>query len=165
MEATMAKSHITDGHADDGPPALDPLQALIGEWIMEARFPGAPPSGPQGRTVFEWLPGRRFLIQRWEVPHPAAPDGLAVIGSDPEREAYVQHYYDSRGVARVYAMAFEDGTWTLLRDTPDFSALDFAQRFVAQLDPSGAEIRGNWETSSDGTSWRHDFELIYARLR
>jgi hypothetical protein len=166
----MAESNITEDPAGRGPSprasaALDELQALVGEWSMEARFPGGPPSGPQGRTVFEWLPGRRFLIQRWEVPHPEAPDGLAIIGSDPEREAYVQHYYDSRGVARVYAMTFDGGVWTLSRDTPDLSPLDFCQRFSAQLDPGGAEIRGSWEISSDGTGWRHDFELVYARLR
>jgi hypothetical protein len=144
--------------------ALDDLETLVGEWSMEARFPGSPPSGPRGRTVFEWLPGRQFLIQRWEVPHPAAPDGLAIIGSDPEREAYVQHYYDSRGVARVYLMTFGDGVWTLLREEPDFSPLDFAQRFTARLDPADEEIRGNWEIASDDTTWRHDFQLIYTRL-
>ena len=78
--------------------ALDGLEVFIGEWSMEARLPGNQPGGPRGRTVFEWLPGRRFLIQRWEVPHPDAPDGLAIIGPDPEREAHVQHYYDSRVV-------------------------------------------------------------------
>jgi hypothetical protein len=166
----MAESNITEDPAGDGPPPLasaplDDLQALVGEWSMKARFPGSPPSEPQGRTVFEWLPGRRFLVQRWEVPHPAAPDGLAIIGPDSEREAYFQHYYDSRGVARVYAMTLDDGLWTLLRDTPDLSPLDFSQRFTAQLDPSGEEIRGSWEISSDGAIWRHDFELIYARLR
>jgi hypothetical protein len=42
---------------------------------------------------FEWLPGERFLIQRWEVPVPEAPDGIAIIGSDPKREGnYLQHY-------------------------------------------------------------------------
>jgi hypothetical protein len=46
------------------------------------------------------MPGEQFLIQRWEVDHPDAPDGLAVIGAADD--GYVQHYFDSRGVARVY---------------------------------------------------------------
>jgi len=163
----MADSNMTDDRepAHTAGPALNGLEAFIGEWSMEARFPGSPPSGPQGRTVFEWLPGRRFLIQRWEAPHPAAPDGLAIIGSDPDRKAYVQHYYDSRGVARIYAMTFDDGVWRLLRDTSDFSPLDFSQRFTAEFNLSGDEIHGSWETASDGTNWQHDFELVYARLR
>lgn len=144
--------------------ALERLDAFIGEWTMDARFPGAPPGGPQGRTVFEWLADRRFLVQRWEVPHPAAPDGIAIIGFDHDPDAYRQHYFDSRGVARVYSMTFDDGAWRLLRDKPDFSPLDFSQRFSAQFSADGTTIRGAWETSSDGTHWTHDFELIYTRL-
>ena len=37
------------------------------------------------------------------------------------------------GVTRLYSMTFEDGTWTLLRDKPDFSPLHFSQRYVGQL--------------------------------
>ncbi|MGH2992653.1 MAG: hypothetical protein ACRDL1_03860 [Solirubrobacterales bacterium] len=36
--------------------------------------------------MFEWLPGERFLVQHWEVPHPDAPDGIAIIGFDRGRE-------------------------------------------------------------------------------
>jgi hypothetical protein len=32
------------------------------------------------------MPGQRFLVERWEVSVPEAPDGIAVIGPDPERE-------------------------------------------------------------------------------
>ena len=78
------------------------LERFIGEWTMHLTFPGAPPvSG--GRVVFEWMTGERFLIQRWEVPVPEAPDGLAIIGFDEGRGTFLQHYFDSRGIARVYA--------------------------------------------------------------
>ena len=55
-----------------------------------------------------------------------------IIGVDP-RGSFLQHYYDSRGVSRLYSMTFEDGTWTLPRDKPDFSPLHFSQRYVGQL--------------------------------
>jgi hypothetical protein len=75
------------------------------------------------RVTFAWLPGRKFLIRRWEVPVPDAPDGIAVIGADPEREGeYLQHYFDSRGVARLYKMSFENGVWKLWRDEPNLLA-------------------------------------------
>jgi hypothetical protein len=96
------------------------LERFIGEWTMRATFPGAPPV-EGGLVVFEWMTGERFLIQRWEVPVPEAPDGLAVIGFDDSRGTLLQHYFDSRGIARVYAMSLEDGVWTLWRETPDFS--------------------------------------------
>ena len=66
--------------------------------------------------MFEWMPGEQFLIERWDVPVPEAPDGLAVIGFDEGRGTLLQHYFDSRGVARVYEMTLDDGVWTLARD-------------------------------------------------
>jgi|GEM_PF-7098922 hypothetical protein len=61
-----------------------------------------PPIDSGARASFAWLPGERCLIQRWEVPIPEAPDGIAIIGPDPERAGgYLQHYFDSRGVARL----------------------------------------------------------------
>jgi hypothetical protein len=59
---------------------IERLEPFVGEWQMHDVFPTASPiddSGEQGaaRTVFEWLPGRQFVVQRWEVPNPAAPTG------------------------------------------------------------------------------------------
>ncbi len=139
--------------------ALERLDAFVGEWAMEASL-----GESVGRNVFEWLPGGRFLIQRWEVPHPDAPDGIAVIRFAPESETYSQHYFDSRGVARVYAMSFRDGVWELIRDSPDLSPLDFLQRFKGTFSDDGSTIRGRWESSWDGSSWEHDFDLTYTKV-
>ena len=149
--------------------AMESLQPLVGEWSMEAVFPSSSPAAGTeadgvARTVFEWLPGRRFLIQRWAVPHPAAPDGIAIIGWDSGRGSLLQHYFDSRGVARLYEMSLADGVWTLSRTVADFSPLDFAQRYTGRFSDDGSTIRGEWELSTDGTSWEHDFELNYSRL-
>lgn len=145
-------------------PPHDPLDSFVGEWSMEAVFPGAPPSDLRGRTTFEWLPGGRFLVQRWEVPHPDAPDGIAIIGFDEPRARYLQHYFDSRGVARVYEMSFGERTWKLWRTSEDFSPLAFAQRFAGRFNDTGDTISGRWETSPDGSDWREDFALIYTRV-
>ena len=143
---------------------IERLEAFIGEWSIEASFPDAAPTGAVGRIVFEWMPGGQFLVQRWEVSHPDAPDGLAIIGLDRDGEAFTQHYFDSRGVARVYAMTFGDCVWTLSRTSPDFSPLNFSQRFTGTFGDGGKTIQGRWETSDDGSSWEHDFDLIYAKI-
>ena len=139
------------------------LDVLIGEWSLEARFPGAPPSDLRGRVVFEWMTGDKFVIQRWEIPIPDAPDGVAIIGFDEGRQTLLQHYFDSRGVARVYEMTLEGGIWTLSRTKPDFSPLGFWQRFIGRFSDDGMRIEGSWETSDDGADWKHDFDLIYTR--
>lgn len=144
--------------------AMASLTPLVGEWSVQALAPWAP-SDLHGRTVFEWMTGGTFLLQRWEVPVDEAPDGLALIGPDPERSGgYLQHYFDSRGVARVYEMSFDDGVWTLSRTEADFSPLDFAQRFSGTLTDDARTIRARWELAHDGSTWEHDFDLVYTRV-
>ena len=143
---------------------LDALEPLIGEWSLVAVFGGLPPMEADARVTFEWLPGRTFLSERWEVPVPDAPDGIAIIGADPASAGnYLQHYFDSRGVARVYRMSLANGVWKLWRDEPDFSPLDFAQRFTGTISPDGGTIAGRWEIKH-GEAWQHDFELTYTRV-
>jgi hypothetical protein len=137
----------------------DALAALVGEWEMEAIAEWAPPSDVRGHVAFEWMPGERFLIQRWETPVPEAPDGLAVIGPHEDRDGLVQHYFDSRGVHRVYDMTLADGVWTLEREHPGFD-----QRWRGTFSEDGATIEGEWEMRDDGANWRRDFGLVYTRV-
>ena len=115
--------------------------------------------------MFEWALDGRFLVQRTEISIPEAPNSLSVIGADPRGDAYAQHYFDSRGVVRVYAMTFEDGVWTLVRESPDFSDLSFWQRYQGTFSADGATIDGHWEMSHDeGATWEKDFDLVYRRV-
>jgi hypothetical protein len=140
--------------------ALNRLEAFVGEWRVDASFPGSPP----GRSVFEWTLGGQYLIQRSTVP-PPAPESLAVVSVDPETGAYTQHYFDSRGVTRVYAMTLSRGTWSLTRESPDFSPLDFNQRFIGNFSRDGRIIKGSWETSKKrGAPWMKDFDLVFTRV-
>jgi hypothetical protein len=146
-------------------PALERLAVLVGEWAMVPEFKHLPPVEASARVVFEWMPGGRFLLQRWEVPVPEAPDGIAIIGADPESDGnFLQHYFDSRGVARVYKMSLSDGVWKLWRDTPDFSPLDFAQRYEGTFSDEGRTISGAWEMRRDGEGWEHDFDLTHTKI-
>lgn len=143
--------------------ALERLDVLVGEWVVEAEFPGL--EVPPGRSVFEWTLDRQYLVQRVQAPHPA-PDAMAIIAVDPETGGYTQHYYDSRGVVRLYAMTFADGAWQLLREKPDFSPLNFRQRYVGQLSADGDTIRGAWEKATGETDpYEKDFALTYRRSR
>ncbi|HEY2636748.1 MAG TPA: hypothetical protein VGI54_05110, partial [Solirubrobacteraceae bacterium] len=105
---------------------LAPLSPLIGEWAVGVDLPGF--SGPGGRVINEWGLGGAFLLQRSEVPDPF-PSGLIVTAPDAAAGGFLEHYFDSRGVVRLYKMAVRDGEWTRLRDADDFTPLDFAQRF------------------------------------
>jgi hypothetical protein len=139
---------------------------LIGRWEMEASFeggyfgPGTPPiTGRGGQTTFDWLEGRFFLTQRFVSEHPAAPSGIAIIGVGADPQSFEQHYYDSRGVARVYQMSLADGLWKLWREAPGFW-----QRYTGEISGDGTTIKGAWEGSADGQGWKHDFGLTYLKL-
>jgi hypothetical protein len=158
---------VTGNRAD----ALARLDVFVGDWVMEARFPGDQPTpssgagdGPQVRSRFEWALDRQFLLQRTEIPIPEAPDSLTIVSVDPQTGAYTQHYYDSRGVARLYAMTLAGGVWTLTRESPDFTPLDFRQRFTGTFSEDGNTISGAWEKRLNGSDWEHDFALTYRRV-
>jgi hypothetical protein len=138
---------------------LKRLNVFVGQWNLEASFvqPAA-----SGHCVFEWILDGQFLTERTEVS--GAPGSIAVIGLDRSGQAYTEHSFDSRGVARIYSMTFDGTAWTLLRNTPDFSPLDFWQRFTATFSPDGRTITGSWELSKDGSQWEHDFDLIYRKV-
>jgi hypothetical protein len=140
-------------------PDVDPLDALVGEWTMEASPPGGPPWPGDARVSFAWL-DRAWLIERWTVDMPEAPDGIAIIGRDESGQNLFQHYFDSRGVARVYGMSLEDGVWKLWRDGEDFS-----QRFRGTFSEDGRRIEGRWEIAHDGKTWATDFDLTYTKVK
>jgi len=156
---------VTGNRAD----ALARLDVFAGEWPVEARFPGGQPvpsdtGGPLVRSRFEWMLGRRFLLQRTEIPVAEAPDSLPIISVDLKTGAYTQHYYDSRGVARLYAMSLPEGVWTLTRESPDFTPLEFRQRFTGTFSEDRNTINGTWEIGRDGAGGEHDFALTYRRI-
>ena len=145
------------------------LEPLLGECSLAMVAPDQPwpdvlPDAG-ARVSFEWLGDGAFLVERWNVPIPEAPDGIALLGWDEGRGTFLQHYFDTRGVARVYTMGFDGRTWTLERTAPDFSPFDFAQRFTGTVADDGSRIDGTWEIAEDGISWTKDFDLVYTRVR
>jgi hypothetical protein len=140
--------------------ARERLQALVGEWTMEAGPPGGPPWPGAGRVTFEWLEGAPLLIQRWQVDMPEAPGGVAVIGCDGMSGTYYQLYTDERDVQRIYEMSLTDGVWKLWRDGEPF-----AQRFTGEFSDDGKTITGRWEIADDGKTWKTDFDMTYTKIR
>ena len=132
---------------------MEEFDILVGEWTIEAF------GAVGGRVTFEWLDGRTFLIQRWTVDVPEAPNGIALIGPERYDDRVVQHYFDSRGVARVYETTLADGVWRLWRDGPDF-----AQRFEGRISDDGSTIEAAWEIAEAPDEWRHDFDMTYRRV-
>jgi hypothetical protein len=144
----------------DRPAELEALDALVGTWVTQVQVPGV----AAGEARFEWALDGRYLLLRMTGPQPY-PASLSVIAADERSTGgYLQHYFDARGVVRLYRMQLRAGVWSLARTEADFSALDFAQRFEGRFSDDGARIDGHWDTSRDGgTTWELDFGLTFTR--
>jgi hypothetical protein len=136
-------------------PALESFDALIGTWATEATHPMFD-AAVSGSTSFEWLEGRRFLVQRSHNEHEAFPDAIGVIGAPEAGDGLVMEYFDSRGVRRTYGVSLEDGVLRIWRDDPTF-----AQRFSATLGHDTFE--GQWQLARTPGDWQDDLKVIYSR--
>src|SRR2546429_7377787 len=126
-------------HTEEGakpmtaPPPLEPLDQLVGTWTSDPTHPAVPAVVVHGVAVIEWLEGERFLIHRARTDHPDFPDSVSIIGfterdrvdnrpdSDPAvatESPMSMHYFDSRGVFRVFDVSIDDEAWRVLRDAP-----------------------------------------------
>ena len=138
--------------------ALAPFAALVGNWMTEATHV-ALEDVIRGWVQFEWLAGARFLVQRSETDHPDVPDALGVIGLMEGDQDLSMQYFDSRGVHRIYRIAFDGSELQIWRDAPGF-----AQRSTARLSPDGSTLEGSWELNENGKGFRHDMTISYRRV-
>jgi hypothetical protein len=139
---------------------LDAFEPLVGEWDTEIRWPGHD-EPIRGATSFAWLEGGGYLVQRSSIDKPEFPNFVAVIGppaGDPDR--VVMHYFDSRGVARIYDAELHDGVLRLSRDDDP----EFVQRYAGHFSADGRTVTGAWENCRDGTTWNHDFDVIQTKV-
>jgi hypothetical protein len=163
--------------ADAVDPQLEALGVLVGTWATELSHPAFPGLVVSGRAAFEWLDGERFMLQRARTEHPDFPDSLSVIGfgadgvhavrgaddapgdaGDAPGDHLDLHYFDSRGVQRLYGASLSDGIWRIWRDAPGFS-----QRFTGTFADGGDTIAGQWELSRDDGTWAGDLAIAFRR--
>ena len=141
---------------------LDALQPFIGEWTVEGRHVAMPNVEIRGRSVFDWWGDRAFLMHRSTLDHPDFPDSIAVMGATRPDGGLAQHYFDSRGVYRLFDMTFARGVWTL--DRKAVSAKEFDQRMRATFSDDGNTITAESDRSEPGAhEMKHDFTVTYRR--
>lgn len=140
-------------------PQLAKLDRLVGEWDIAVTFRHDPANVLHGSATCEWL-GGGYLVQRSEVAGEGFPQGLALIGGEDATDTFPMHYFDSRGISRLYTVSIDNNVWNIWRDDPEFS-----QRFKGIFSDDGNTITAYWENSRDGSTWEHDFDLVYTRIK
>lgn len=153
--------------------ALTPLDRLVGTWTTEATHPLLPGVVVHGTVTVEWLEGERFLIHRARTDHPDFPDSISIIGlidrdridktagDDANAEGeprLTMHYFDSRGVFRLFQASIDDRAWQYWRNAPGFS-----QRFTGTFTEGGNVIAGMTQLCEDDVQWKDDLQITYRR--
>jgi hypothetical protein len=143
------------------------FEPLVGDWRGAAELPTEPPMKVSIEAKIERLGN---LIVWSSVGKPAdPPSSISSIGGAPDREPQPMHYFDSRGVKRLFMTTLEGSTWKIWRapgenwkgpDGPGFN-----QRFIGELSSDGKAIAGRWERGmgEGGDEWEVDFSIDYFR--
>lgn len=144
------------------------LDILLGHWRASGELPIEPPLRIATDTTIERLGA--FIVIRSIGEPDDMPDSLSVIGGAPDGEPQPMHYFDSRGVRRLFMTTLEGSTWSIWRapgedpNGPDGPGFD--QRFIGEIAPDAQTIVGRWERGGgdDGDAWELDFPITYTRI-
>lgn len=127
------------------------LDLLLGTWDITMRHVAV--SEPVvGRQRYERVLSGAFVRLEWTYDHPDFPDAIAILD---ERTC---HYFDVRGVTRVFDLEIDGSGWQMIRRDADVW-----QRSSATFVGTDA-MEGTGENSHDGgATWQHDFAISYVR--
>lgn len=157
----------------DHPATTAPLGALLGHWRTEGHVIGHDPTPIAGTDVYEWLPGRHFLVHHVDVTvgeeHVRA---IELIGDhDPATDTFTTRAYDHTGAITTMRVSIDPaGVWrfaggadvaTPARPTavPDEGAV----RSTLTIAADGRTMRALWERTDDGVEWEPWMDLRFTR--
>jgi hypothetical protein len=143
------------------------FEPLIGEWHGRGEIPAEPPMKVTVEARIERL--GKFIVIR-SLGEPAEmPDTIAIIGGALDGQPQPMHYFDDRGVKRLYMTAVKGSTWRIWRapeeDWNGPNGPGFDQRFIGEIAADGKTIEARWErgVGSSGDTWELDFGISYDR--
>lgn len=128
------------------------LDRLVGTWRFTMQHV-AVPEPVLGEQRYQRVLDGAFLRLDWHYARPDFPDALVLL----DETSY--HYFDVRGVIRVFDLHVDDEGLSLSRRHTDHGQRS-ALRFVG-VDA----MEGTGELSHDGgATWQHDFTLACTRV-
>jgi hypothetical protein len=146
---------------------MNEFDPLIGEWRGEGEIPTEPPMQLTAAMTFARL--GEFVVMSSMGEPAEMPDTLSIIGGAPAGEPQPMHYFDSRGLQRLYLTAMEGSTWKIWRapgeDWNGPNGPGFNQRFIGEISEDGRTIVSRWErgVGDEGDTWELDFPMTYVR--
>ena len=128
------------------------LDRLIGTWEITMHH-SAMSEPVTGRQRYERVLDGAFVLLQWTYDHPDFPDAMALLSENR------YHYFDVRGITRVFNFDIDEAGWSMI-----FLDEDFSQRQTARFRGPDV-IYSTGEKSFDaGDTWQHDFTMTYQRV-
>jgi hypothetical protein len=143
------------------------FEPLIGAWHGEGELQIDPPMKLTVEAKIERL--GEFIVFSTVGEPAAVPDTISIIGGAPDGEPQPMHYFDSRGVERLFLMSLDGSALKIWRapgeDWNGPHGPGFNQRFIGELSADGNAIQGRWERGMGdaGDQWEIDFPIEYVR--
>ena len=133
-------------------------EPIVGAWTSSGRTaprPGEPSVEIEGTDVYEWLPGRHFIVHHVDVRVGGEQmDVLEVIG-EPDGDGVLMRAFESAGTTgTMRATVDPDGAWTFAGDT------ERARLVVA---PDGGSMAATWERRAGDGGWEHWMDMRFRR--
>src|SRR5437868_3148112 len=140
---------------------------LVGRWTTEATHRGLPGTMVTGSSETAWPEGEQFLIYRSSYDHPDIPDSISIIG---DTEGLHMHYFDTRGVHRIFKVTVTGDRWEIVMDrhssAGSFASPDapFSQRVTYTFEDEDRTMAGKAMLSYDNVKWDDDLEITCRRM-
>ena len=132
---------------------MSALDRLLGTWEFTMQHSAL--SEPiSGRQHYEWVLDGAFVLQHWTYDHPDFPDATALLSNDR------YHYFDVRGITRVFEFTVNAAGWSMIHLDEDFSQRSSA-RFLSLdvIESTGEKSRDN------GVTWQPDYSMTSRRTQ
>jgi hypothetical protein len=158
--------------ADTGKPPLPKpgaahrrLGVFVGKWRAEGESyaEGQRADDPRASAVpwmseesYEWLPGKFFVLHRWEaMVGTRAFKGTELIGYDEVLGGYFAHIFDNAGNHPEYRVAVDGDVWTFTEPET---------RATVTVNTGGDSMTFKWEWRNDGSNWLPLCDRIATRI-
>ena len=170
MTCLLAAVTALVAHAQTAPPKPGPEHAQLGVFLGKWTFEGqaqASPYGPAGKLsstdTYEWLPGGFFMNHQWDV-HQGGVDfkGLEILGYDARGKSYTSRFFDSLGNSGAVKGSVQGNTWTWTAES-EVAGKPLKERGTSTV--NGDVMTSKWEYSTDGTTWKTNYESKGTRTK
>jgi hypothetical protein len=144
-------------------PQHERLEDFIGRWHTQGKMtaPGQPADAIDSLDTYEWLPGKYFVLHRWDSRiGKTAAAGIEIIAVDDRAGGYRTHFFDNGGGSGSEQLTVAGQTWTWLGQ--DVMGTKW-HRCTSTLSDDGHTMTAQHERSENGVDWEPWMEVTLRR--